>query len=129
MKEEIKKILEMLEAEKISNDEATELLEALRENKEKEETIPLSTKKKRFLKIHVTKKGKPQVNIKLPFSLIDWGLNIASKMDKNTMNIGGENIPIDMEALHKAINDPEFSGKIVDITEEEKEKHVEIEIV
>lgn len=54
MKEEIKKVLEMLEEKKISNEEAVELLEALKENKE-EETTPLSTKKKRFLKILVTK--------------------------------------------------------------------------
>lgn len=55
MKEEIKKVLEMLEEKKISNEEAVELLEALKETKEEEETTPLSTKKKRFLKILVTK--------------------------------------------------------------------------
>ena len=129
MIEEIKKILEMLEEKKITNEEASELLEALKETKEEEDITPLSTKKKRFLKIRVTKRDKPQVNVTLPFSLINWGLKFAGKMGKNTLDVGGENIPIDMEELSKAMNDPEFTGKIVDVTEEEEGKHIEIEIV
>ncbi len=129
MKEEIKKVLEMLEEKKITSEEATELLEALKETKEEEETTPLSIKKKRFLKIRVTKGDKPQVNVTIPFSLVNWGLNLASKLGKNTVNIEGKEIPIDMDELNKAMNDPEFTGKIVDVMEEEKGEHVEIEIV
>ncbi|MEA3454299.1 MAG: hypothetical protein U9R12_05135 [Candidatus Caldatribacteriota bacterium] len=129
MKEEIKKVLEMLKEGKINDDEASELLEALRETKEEEETTPLSTKKKRFLKIRVTKGEKPQVNVTIPFSLVNWGLNLASKLGKNTVNIEGKEIPIDMEELNQAMNDPEFTGKIVDVVDEEKGEHVEIEIV
>ena len=129
MKEEIKKVLEMLEEKKITNEEAAELLDALRETKEEEEISPLSTKKKRFLKIRVTKGDKPQVNVTIPFSLVNWGLNLASKLGKNTINIEGKEIPIDMDELNKAMNDPEFTGKIVDVMEEEKGEHVEIEIV
>ena len=131
MKEEIKKVLEMLEEKKITSEEATELLEALKETKEEEEeeTTPLSTKKKRFLKIRVTKGEKPQVNVTIPFSLVNWGLNLASKLGKNTVNVEGKEIPIDMDELNKAMNDPEFTGKIVDVMEEEKGEHVEIEIV
>ncbi|GAG37777.1 unnamed protein product, partial [marine sediment metagenome] len=109
--------------------EAAELLEALREAKKEEETTPLSTKKKRFLKIRVTKGEKPQVNVTIPFSLVNWGLNLASKLGKNTVNIEGKEIPIDMDELNKAMNDPEFTGKIVDIVDEEEGEHVEIEIV
>ncbi|GAG61433.1 unnamed protein product [marine sediment metagenome] len=129
MKEEIKKVLEMLKEEKINDEEAAELLEALKEAKKEEETTPLSTKKKRFLKIRVTKGEKPQVNINIPFSLVNWGLNLASKLGKNTINIEGKEIPIDMDELNKAMNDPEFTGKIVDIVDEEEGEHVEIEIV
>ncbi len=129
MKEEIKKVLEMLEEKKITSEEAAELLDALKETKEEEETTPLSTKKKRFLKIRVTKGDKPQVNVTIPFSLVNWGLNLASKLGKNTVNIEGKEIPIDMDELNKAMNDPEFTGKIVDVMEEEKGEHVEIEIV
>ncbi len=129
MKEEIKKVLEMLKEGKINDEEAAELLEALREAKKEEETTPLSTKKKRFLKIRVTKGEKPQVNVTVPFSLVNWGLNLASKLGKNTINIEGKEIPIDMDELNKAMNDPEFTGKIVDIVDEEEGEHVEIEIV
>ncbi len=129
MKEEIKKVLEMLKEGKINDDEASELLAALRENKEKEEITPLSTKKKRFLKIRVTKGEKPQVNVTIPFSLVNWGLNLASKWGKNGVNIEGKEIPIDMEELNKAMNDPEFTGKIINVDDEEKGEHVEIEIV
>jgi len=129
MKEEIKKVLEMLKEGKINDDEASELLAALRETKEEKETTPLSTKKKRFLKILVTKGEKPQVNVTIPFSLVNWGLNLASKWGKNAVNIEGKEIPIDMEELNKAMNDPNFIGKIVDIVDEEKGEHVEIEIV
>jgi len=129
MKEEIKKVLEMLKEGKINDDEAAELLAALREAKEKEEITPLSTKKKRFLKIRVTKGEKPKVNVTIPFSLVNWGLNLASKLGKDSVNIEGKEIPIDMDELNKAMNDPEFTGKIVDVVEEEKGEHVEIEIV
>jgi len=129
MKEEIKKVLEMLEEKKITSEEAAELLEALRDTKEEEEITPLSTKKKRFLKIRVTKGEKPQVNVTIPFGLVNWGLNLASKLGKNTVNVEGKEIPIDMEELNQAMNDPEFSGKIVDVVDEEKGEHVEIEIV
>ncbi|MGB6606931.1 MAG: hypothetical protein WBF28_03900 [Atribacterota bacterium] len=129
MKEEIRKILEMLKEGKINDGEAAELLEALRETKEEEEITPLSTKKKRFLKIRVTKGEKPQVNVTIPFSLVNWGLNLASKLGNNAINIEGKEIPIDMDELNKAMNDPEFTGKIIDVDDEEKGEHVEIEIV
>jgi len=129
MNEEIKKVLEMLKEGKINDNEAAELLAALKETKEQEEIIPLSTKKKRFLKIRVTKGEKPQVNVTIPFGLVNWGLNLASKLGKNTVNVEGKEIPIDMEELNQAMNDPEFSGKIVDVVDDEKGEHVEIEIV
>jgi len=129
MKEEIKKVLEMLEEKKISNEEAVELLEALKETKEEEETTPLSTKKKRFLKILVTKGDKPTVNVNIPFSLVNWGLNLASKMGKKTVNVEGNEIPIDMEELNEAMNDPNFTGKILDVVDEQKGEHIEIEII
>ncbi|MBU4227209.1 hypothetical protein KJ813_02765 [bacterium] len=50
-------------------------------------------------------------------------------MGKKTVNVEGNEIPIDMEELNKAMNDPNFTGKIVDIVDEEKGEHVEIEIV
>ncbi|MCD6107207.1 MAG: hypothetical protein J7J57_03270 [Caldisericaceae bacterium] len=129
MQDEIKKVLEMLDEGRVSKDEAAKLIEALKEVKDDEQSIPQS-KRKRVLKILVKKEGKPQVHITIPFKLVNWGLNIANKMGKkNMLNVGGEDVPIDMEELQKAMNDSEFYGKVVDITDEEEGKHVEIEIV
>lgn len=50
-------------------------------------------------------------------------------MGKKTVNVEGKEIPLDLEELNKAMNDPEFTGKIVDIVDEQKGEHIEIEIV
>ena len=50
-------------------------------------------------------------------------------MGKKTVNVEENEIPIDMEELNKAMNDPNFTGKIVDIVDEGKEKYIEIAIV
>ena len=131
MKEEIKQVLDMLKEGKITHEEAINLIDALKStDKEKNsEEQSVISKQKRFIKINVTKDNKPKVNIKVPFSLVKWGINIANKMGKDTVKIGGEEIPFDMEELNRAMNDPEFSGKICDVYDEEKNEHVEIEIV
>jgi hypothetical protein len=131
MKEEIKQVLEMLKEGKVNHEEAINLIDALKStDKEKNsEEQSVISKQKRFIKINVTKDNKPKVNIKVPFSLVKWGINIANKMGKDTVKIGGEEIPFDMEELNRAMNDPEFSGKICDVYDEEKNEHVEIEIV
>ena len=120
----------MLKEGKVNHEEAINLIDALKStDKEKNsEEQSVISKQKRFIKINVTKDNKPKVNIKVPFSLVKWGINIANKMGKDTVKIGGEEIPFDMEELNKAMNDPEFSGKICDVYDEEKNEHVEIEI-
>ena len=128
MKDEIKQVLDMLKEGKISNDEAIDLIDALKSNG-KEQTQLSSGKQKRFIKVNITKANKPKVNVKVPFGLVKWGIDIANKMGKDTVKIAGEDIPFDMEELNKAINDPEFSGKICDVHDEEKNEHIEVEIV
>jgi hypothetical protein len=131
MKDEIKQVLDMLKEGKITNEEAVSLIDALKstEKEDMEQEQTAISKQKRFIKINVTKDNKPKVNIKVPFSLVKWGINIANKMGKDTVKIGGEEIPFDMDELNNAMNDPEFSGKICDVYDEEKNEHVEIEIV
>jgi len=131
MKEEIKQILEMLKEGKITNDEAINLIDALKSTEKEQEQLT-NDKQKRFIRVNVTKNNQPKVNIKIPFSLVKWGINIASKMGKDTVKIGGENIPFDMfdvEEFNRAMNDPEFSGKICDVHDEEKNEHIIVEII
>lgn len=130
MKEEIKQIFDMLKEGKITNEEAVNLIDALKSSEESHGQEQITgTKQKRFLKVNVTKNNQPKVNVKIPFSLVKWGINIANKMGKDTVKIGGEEIPFDMEELNKAMNDPEFSGKICDVFDEDKGEHIEVEIV
>ncbi len=128
MKDEIRQVLDMLKEGKITNEEAINLIDALKSTEKDQEEITTS-KPKRFFRVNVTKNNQPKVNIKIPFSLVKWGINIANKMGKDTVKIGGEEIPFDMDELNKAINDPEFSGKICDIYDEEKNEHIEVEII
>ena len=131
MKEEITQVLDMLKEGRITNDEAVDLLDALKATEQEEENreIAVAGRTKRFIKINVTKDDRPKVNIKIPFGLLKWGLNIANKFGKDALKIGGEEIPIDMDELTKAINDPDFYGKICDVHDEEENEHVLIEIV
>ena len=131
MKEEIKQVLDMLKEGKINNEDAINLIDALKatETGENNQELPVVGKQKRYIKINVTRDDKPIINIKVPFGLIRWGINIANKLGKDAIKIGEEQIPIDLEELNNAINDPEFYGKIMDIHDEEKNEHVLIEIV
>ena len=130
MKEEIKQVLDMLKEGKINNEEAINLIDALKstETGENNQELSVVSKQKRYIRINITRDDKPAVNIKVPFGLIRWGINIANKLGKDAVKIGGEQIPIDLEELSNALNDPEFSGKIIDVHDEEKNEHVLIEI-
>ena len=130
MKEEIAQVLEMLKEGKITNDEAINLIDALQASRlEEANDLALVGKRKRLIKINVTKENRPKVNIRVPFGLLRWGLNIAGKLGKDFIKIGGEEIPINMDELNQALNDPEFYGKIINVYEEEEQEHVLIEVV
>lgn len=130
MKEEIAQVLEMLKEGKITNDEAINLIDALQASRlEEANDLALVGKRKRLIKINVTKENRPKVNIRVPFGLLRWGLNIAGKLGKDFIKIGGEEIPINMDELNQALNDPEFYGKIIDVYDEEEQEHVLIEVV
>lgn len=131
MKEEIKQVLDMLREEKISNEEAINLIDALKsiDSEENEQESSVISNQKRYIRINITKGDKPAVNIKVPFGLIRWGINIANKLGKEAVKIDGKEIPIDLDELSHAISDPDFYGKIIDVHDEEKNEKVLIEII
>lgn len=131
MKDEIKQVLDMMNEGKINTEEAVNLIDALKSTDSDVNRLDNSiiSKKKRLIRINVTKDDKPTVNIKVPFSLVQWGVNIANKIGKDNVKIGGEDIPLNLDELSSAINDPELYGKIVDVHDEEKNEHVQIDIV
>ena len=130
MKEDIKRVLDLLEEGKISKEEALELIEALKESGKQEGDVDekQDVSKRRLLRIYIEKDGKKAVNVTLPLSLINFGLKTFKATGKKTINIEGQEIPFDIDEINKAINDPDFRGKIIDIDEPDKNAHVEIEI-
>ncbi len=131
MNEEIKKVLELLEEGKITKEEAVELIKAVKSSNasgERENESKITNGKKTF-RVLITKDGKKEVEVNIPFGIVKFGLAIARKMGKNSLNVNGKEIPIDADKLSEILNDPNFKGKIVDITDEENDEHVDVEIV
>ncbi|MGB9694651.1 MAG: SHOCT-like domain-containing protein [Caldisericaceae bacterium] len=126
MNEELNKVLDLLEQGKITKEEASELIEALKVSENQKKSPPYN---KRFVRITVTEEGKDKVNITMPIGVINFGLSALKLTGSRTMNLGGESIPIDIEELKKAISDPNFTGKVIDVDEGSEGEHVEIEII
>jgi len=108
MKDEIKKVLKMVEEKKLTAAEAEQLLEAIG---------PESSLDPKFLRINIIADGNTKVKVNVPISLIEIGLKLGTK-------IGPQYVP-EMEAL-KDIDIKELitaikqgaRGKIVDIQSE-----------
>jgi hypothetical protein len=117
--EERMKILKMIEEGKITAEEGAKLLATLTESRKGIPKPPLRTSVggARWLKIRVTDMvtGKSKATVNLPLSLVDAGLNIASKYAPD----------IAFEELVEAIN-AGAEGKIIDVQDEEDDEHVEI---
>lgn len=127
MKEELKKVLEMVKDGKISIDDACRIIEVMKSGEEKQDYAS-NIKEKRLVRVYVAKDGKQAVNLTIPFSFLDLMLKVGAK-GKRTITIEGEEIPIDIESIRNALKDPNFSGKIVDIDVPEENTKVLIEIV
>lgn len=113
MKEERRKILEMLEAGKINAEEAARLLEALGDTGE----APRTNKNARYLRIYVENPDEEtKINIKLPVGLVRAASRFIPKDAKATIN----GMDMDLEQLLSAI-DEETDGEIVNITGEDGE--------
>lgn len=119
--EERMKILKMINEEKITAEEGSQLLKALTSGEEKSKSVSKSGGGAQWLRIRVTDMatGRSKVNVNLPFKLLDAGLNIASQfapeMDDDQM----------MDAIKVALTE-DLRGKIVDVIDEEDQEHVEI---
>ena len=130
MEDEIRKVFKLLEEGKVSKEEAVKLIDALKEEKyeSKDTSENIDSSKKRFFRISAIKNGKRIVNLTLPLSLINFGLKTFKASGKKTITVEGQEIPFDIDEINKAINDPDFRGKIIDVDEPEANTHVEIEI-
>jgi len=121
--EERMKILKMIQEGKISADEGAQLLKALGASDKKARLHPRHKPRggARWLRVRVsdTHLGKSKVNVNLPLSLIDAGLNIAAQFVPD----------VEMDELATAITDAideGLVGKIVDVVDDEDGEHIEV---
>jgi hypothetical protein len=114
MKEEIAKILTMVQEEKITMEKGTELIELLKDDTSVRVTSQSDYMKKMLrVKVHSSEGDKVNINLPLNFvkSLIITGQHIAEKFPESEKYIKD----IDMDLLIHAIEN-EAEGQIVDIT-------------
>lgn len=134
--EERMKILQMLRDGKISSEAAAQLLQALGDSEPASVQVPVAPRvpmeraaavevtepgrKPRWLRVRVTdtNSGRPRVNVRLPFSLVNLGLKIGARY---TPEIEGLNIQELIEAAQSG-----DTGTFVDVFDEEDGEHVEV---
>jgi hypothetical protein len=117
MKDEISKVLTLVEEGKIDKEKASELITILQGNNQPE----LATVKKevpygnKMLKIRVNSKVGDNVNVNLPINLVKAvlkvGTNIAEKVPEAEKYVKDINIDLLIEAIEN-----ELDGQIIDIT-------------
>ncbi len=113
------KILKMIDEGKITAEEGTQLLGALK--KQKQHRSGATEGGARWLRIRVSdlNSGKETVRVNLPIGLINIGMKMGARF---VPEIEGEAVMEDLaEALAQGM-----SGKIIDIVDEEDGERVEI---
>ncbi|OKL35335.1 SHOCT-like domain-containing protein [Domibacillus mangrovi] len=117
MKDEISRVLTLVEEGKIDKEKASELINILREENQPErfslkKEVPYANK---ILKIRVTSEEGDNVNVNLPINLVKAvlkvGTNIAEKIPEAEKYVKDINVDLLIEAIEN-----ELDGQIVDIT-------------
>lgn len=124
MKEEIGKVLTMVQDGKLGAEEASELIQALKEKESSTAKANGLDYMDRMLKVRVTSEDGDKVNVNLPLRLIKValksGLNIASAIPESAKYVKDINT-LDVDLILKAI-DEELSGPIVDVESQNGDK-------
>jgi hypothetical protein len=117
--EERMRILKMIQEGKITADEGSKLLAALRESRKDVRPVSVSGRSgKGWLRVRVTDMltGKAKVSVNLPLGLVDAGMNIASQYAPD----------VNFAEIAEAIRQGQMEGKIVDVIDEEDGEHIEV---
>jgi hypothetical protein len=120
--EERMQIIKMIDEGKITAGEGAELLKALTKKSDKKRKTIRKSFKDNILRVRVTDMatGKTRVNVNLPLTLMNAGLNIASQFAPDEMRDQQM-----MESIKEAISE-DLRGKIVDVINEEDQEHIEV---
>ncbi len=111
------KILKMVAEGNITAEEASKLLAAISKNTSQE---PSGDKAPSWLRVKVTDvdSGKQQVNVNLPFEMVQIGMRLGARF---VPEMDG----FEMEELVNAMRGG-ITGKVIDVIDEEDGHHVEI---
>jgi len=118
--DERRKVLQMVEEGKLSPEDGARLLAALGQGEEPEAepapSTPVDDANGRTLRVRVSNviTGKQKVAVNIPLGLVDFGLRFVPSNDK-----------FDAEALRRAIQSG-MTGRIVEVTDDEKGERVEV---
>ncbi|MEK5428849.1 SHOCT-like domain-containing protein [Cytobacillus sp. FSL R7-0680] len=116
MKEEITKVLTMVQEGKIDADKGAKLIQVLKEKEEKESKQPESSSKymEKVLKIRVKSAENDNVTVNLPIKLVKVvllaGHNIAASIPESAKYVKDIDINLIIEAIEN-----ELDGQIVDV--------------
>lgn len=131
MKEEIARILTMVQEDKISADQAAELIQALQHQNDHSNAISTHSNQSqgssywdKMLRIRVSSEDGDKVNVNLPIRLIKVGLkaglNIAAKIPESAKYVQDIDV-IDIDLILESI-EQELSGQIVNVESADGEK-------
>ena len=118
--EERLKILQMLEEEKISAEEAAQLLKTLAKQERRRPKAP--AQEARWLRVRVTDldSDKASVNVNLPLNMVNVGLKMGARFLPEFEGL-------DLQELSEALQEGAV-GKVIDVVDEEDRQHVEVYI-
>ena len=123
MKEEKRKILEMLKDGKITLEEAEQLLEKLNVSESSNNVTRIKKpNSKKFLRVRVTEEDKVKANVNIPIALAEVGLNLIPKAK---LKVDGKQI--DMDQILKLIEEG-TEGELVNIDAEGDGKNYKVNI-
>ncbi len=114
----------MVKEGKVTVEEAVKILEALEPVVEdRPAAAPVRAK---WLRVRITDlgTGKPKVSVNLPMGVVEWALRVGGKF----ASVGGVDLNgmgVNLEELGAALTHG-FTGKFVDVTDEESGEHIEV---
>lgn len=118
MKEEVDRIIKMVQEGKINSEEASELMLAL---KGEEKAVPkVNNYLGKMLKIRVQSETAEQVKVNIPVRFVKFLLKMGHGIAKSIPEAKEYVKDLDVDVIMQAI-DQEIEGKIVDITSDEGE--------
>lgn len=121
MSDDIKRILKLLEEGKINSDQASELIDAVKEEKSLTQTgVQRTDTNDKNLKINVLKEGKNKVNLSIPLRFAKAIMKATGKLPVKVHGIKD----IDLKVLKAAI-ETGSDGRILDFKTDEGH-HVEM---